>query len=161
MDAYPGKAILLMDVDCIVRGDIAPMAAIEGDAAMRLLARNTEGFDVSVFVSSRVMAFRPTDGARNLVMEWERFCKTSSKGDENALTWAYLSRSEGAYSQLDRCYAGIEITEASKDCIIVHRAAHNTHMRQDGALQTVGRWLKANERPFRTGRTRRFVKRIG
>ena len=40
MDAYPGKTVILMDVDCLVRGDIEPVTQIGGDVGIVVIARN-------------------------------------------------------------------------------------------------------------------------
>jgi hypothetical protein len=40
MDAYPGKTLVLMDVDCRLRGDIEPVTQIGGDVGIVVIARN-------------------------------------------------------------------------------------------------------------------------
>src|SRR5262245_42692702 len=69
MDAYPGKTIILADVDCVMRGDVAPAAQIDGDVGITVIARNVHNGRkwrhwISTECSSRVVVFRPTGGAR-------------------------------------------------------------------------------------------------
>ena len=40
MDAYPDKTVVLMDVDCRLRGDIEPVTQIGGDVGIVVIARN-------------------------------------------------------------------------------------------------------------------------
>jgi hypothetical protein len=37
MDRHPDKAIVFLDVDCLVRGDLSPLAAINGDVGRRVV----------------------------------------------------------------------------------------------------------------------------
>jgi hypothetical protein len=156
MDAHRGKTLILMDVDCIVRAGIAEVASIEGDMSAWMRTKSA-GQNVSVFMGSRVMVFRPTEGARALAQEWERRCATIND-DEHALTWAYLTRREVACSHLYRRYSGVEEAASDRSCIIVHRSAHGG--RKDSTSEKVIRWIKLIERPFRTGRSRRRAKRV-
>ena len=75
MDAYPGKTVVLMDVDCRLRGDIEPVTQIDGDVGIVVIARNVRrrrrwAHWLSVECSSRVVVFRPTDGARAFARTW-------------------------------------------------------------------------------------------
>jgi hypothetical protein len=75
MDTYPGKTVVLMDVDCAVRGDIAPVTGIRGDVGIVVIARNVRrkgrwAHWLNVECSSRVVVFRPTDGARTFARTW-------------------------------------------------------------------------------------------
>ncbi len=156
MDAHPGKTLVLMDVDCTVRGDIAPALEKPGDVILWRRARDDKSGDVLVFAGSRVIAFRPTDSARRFALEWQRMCALPSyKNDELSLTWTYLSLPEVACSDLGRRYSGRDIDGNTDGCVIVHSSASYTPPPQVAAMQTVRRYLKMLERPFRTGRTRR------
>jgi hypothetical protein len=69
VDAYPDKTVVLMDVDCRLRGDIEPMTQIGGDVGIVVIARNVRrrrrwAHWLSVECSSRVVVFRQTEGAR-------------------------------------------------------------------------------------------------
>lgn len=75
MDAYPGKTVVLMDVDCRLRGDIEPVTQIGGDVGIVVIARNVRrrrrwAHWLSVECSSRVVVLRPTEGARAFARTW-------------------------------------------------------------------------------------------
>lgn len=170
MDRYPGKSLALMDVDCIVRGDVSPALDIDGDVGVSIKARQTRKGKawqkrIVVVASSRVVVFRPTAGARAFAEEWRELCKTAHySGDETALTWAYLRRPDVAYSYVPERYKAWEVGGKSMpdDAVIVHRSAHAESARWDTAWDTIKGALKALERPFRTGRTKRDVQaRLG
>src|SRR5688572_28398855 len=64
MDAYPDRTIVLMDVDCAVRGDIAPLTRIEADVGLNMKARQPRTHGrwkrrLTISISSRVVTFRP------------------------------------------------------------------------------------------------------
>jgi hypothetical protein len=165
MQTHPGKTLILMDVDCIVRGDIEPVTRFEGDVGISLKARQKyrkRGGQqpLVVTISSRVVVFKPTPGAWTFVTEWERLCKqTEAIDDETAMAWAYLKKPGVAYAQLDQRYAGQEINVPSltKDVVILHDSAHDPQ----GSL-TIRNMLKAFERRFlRTGRSKARIQRMG
>jgi hypothetical protein len=91
MDAYPGKALILMDVDCTVRGDIAPVTLVAGDVGINVKARQERRFRslgkrITMTASSRVVVFRPTEAARAFAQEWQRLCASAHyAGDETAM----------------------------------------------------------------------------
>ncbi len=93
MDAYPGKTIVLMDLDCVALGDIAPAAQIRGDVGIVVFARNVRRRRrwaqwLSVECSSRVVVFRPTDGARAFAQTWaETIEKSAVNHDEHSMAW--------------------------------------------------------------------------
>jgi hypothetical protein len=155
MDAYPGKTVVLMDTDCIVRGDLAPMAEFAGDVSLTVkvrLMRVVPGFHKRIVfkTSSRVVVFRPTDGARAFAAEWERLCKSATYGgDEPSMAWAYLQRPEVSYHNLDPRYAGDEVGNEVSDAVICHYGAHGRtkSSRLGNALKEIER------RYFRRGRS--------
>jgi hypothetical protein len=163
MDAYPGKTLVLMDVDCIVRGDISPVTDFAGDVGININAiQSTKGKTwrrpVLVAASSRVVVFRPTEQARALAQEWEGLCKTltgktHNSGDETALMWAYLRRPDVRFSYVDRRYSGCEIgRQLVADAVVCHDSAHE---KQRPVAVGIKSALKAIERRFfRTGRTK-------
>jgi hypothetical protein len=149
MDAYPGKTLVLMDVDCIVKGDISPVTNIDGAVGINIKARQVRRWGrlqrrLAVAASSRVAVFRPTLGARAFAEEWERQCRRAHYGgDETSMAWAYLIRSDVSYSFLDPLYAGREIAGAlvTGENVIVHDSAH-----QKAAPWTLREALKGIER---------------
>jgi hypothetical protein len=152
MDAYPGKTVVLMDVDCRISGDIAPVTDIAGDVSLTLNARPVRLLwpphkRIAVKAISRVVVFRPTEAARAFTSEWARLCEsTHYEGDEAALRAAFLTCPGVAFSHLDPRYAGLG--EAT-DAIVHHESAHAVRR-----LPTLGEMLRSIERQFRSGRTR-------
>jgi hypothetical protein len=169
MESYPNPSLILMDVDCTVRGDIAPALNIAGDVGLVLKAQQTRrGWiwlkRVSVLATSRVVVFRPTDGARRFAEEWREQCKTAHyPGDETAMTWAFLRRPDVAYSHLDDRYRAWEMGARSMpiDALIVHQSAHEKAWASP--IAAAKGFAKAIERRyFRGGRTTRKVReRLG
>lgn len=160
IDIYPSKALILMDVDCSVSGDISPAIRIPGDVGFTMHARRVRllwpmNKRITIGASSRVVVFRPTEGARAFAAEWQRQCAKPEMGagaDEDAMAAAYLVQRPGiAYSYLDSRYSGL----ATSNAVICHDSAHE-RMPKRGIKET----LKAVEKLFRTGRTK-SAKQLG
>ena len=158
MDLYPGKTLVLMDVDCIVRGDIAPVTQIRGDVGVTVIARNTRkgrrwSHSLLVEASSRVVVFRPTAGARAFAQAWaDEIERSTIRQDENSMAWAYLSSPGVRFDYIDQAYSGREAGTVP-DAVIVHNSAHDELRRP--ARGPFKQALRAFERRFlRSGRTR-------
>ena len=158
MDRYPDQTIILADVDCVIRGDIAPAAQIRGDVGVTVIARNTRkgrrwSHSLLVELSSRVVIFRPTDGARAFAQAWaDEIERSTIRHDENSMAWAYLSSPGVRFDYIDQAYSGRE-TGTVPDAVIVHDSAHDEQRR--AARGRFKQALRAFERRFlRTGRTR-------
>jgi hypothetical protein len=166
MQRHPGKTLVLMDVDCIVAGNIEPVMNIEGDVGLSVKARQKHRKrggqqPIVLMISSRVVVFRPTPKAWEFVVEWERLCQeTRAIDDETALGWAYIRKPLVATQQLDQRYVGLEIGALGTPpgVVIWHESAHDPQKRS--AWRNV---LKNLERRYlRTGRTRAMgLQRIG
>lgn len=149
MDAYPGKSLVLMDVDCRVKGDIAPLTVIQGDVGLSLKARRAWVIwppqrQMVVRAGSQVIVFRSTVGARSFAQEWQRLCSGGEySNDETAMTQAHLlQRSGTTYSYLDRALQRV----------IQHDSAHDKQRRS----RTIRGWLRALDHSyFRPRRHRR------
>jgi hypothetical protein len=171
LDAYPGKTLVLMDVDCIVKGDIAPVTDVAGDVGITVIAQNVKGSPgrglrrgrdaewrhwIGVECSSRVVVFRPTAGARVFAQKWADQVKHSDgiSHDEHAMVWAFLEcQSAGVdFRYIDRRFSGREIT-VLPDAVIGHDSAHNKQ--RTGRRGRLRKALREVERRwFRSGRTR-------
>ena len=159
MDLYPGRTIVLMDVDCIVRENIAPIADIDGDIGITVLAHNVRSgkFNrqcVNIDCSSRVVVFKPNERARAFAEVWQRRVEQADLvNDEHAMVWAYLSSPSVEFAYIDQAYSGREVGQVP-DAVICHDSAHDRQMK---AAKTRGirGWLRAIERRFfRTGRSK-------
>lgn len=162
MSAYPNKTIVLMDVDCLVTGDISPVTQIGladvGISVKVRCPRMSRANRLTFTVGSRVAVFAPTDAARAFAEEWKHQCElTNSKEDEAAMAWAYALRPEISYRQLDQRFAGHEIGVPSRvmGIVVWHDAAHGKLK-----LTSAKGLLKAIERRFfRTGGTKEAMVR--
>jgi hypothetical protein len=159
MDAHPGKTVVLMDVDCIVRGDIAPVANLAGDVGITVLARNMRKRDtwqhwIAAECSSRVVVFRQTDGARTFARRWaERIERSDLSHDEHSMIWTFLACPDVRFVYIDPAYCGREVSQVP-DGIIVHESAHSAQRKRErGAFRE--RLRELERRFFRTGRTSR------
>ncbi len=172
MKEYPGRTIILMDVDCLVQGSIDPLLdtlrdSPAADVALSVKARQKtrrkHGQQPLVFmISSRVVMFRPTTMAHRFALEWDKLCRSTDMiDDETALAWTYLKCGTVGFAQLDQRYAGLEVGVPTlvENVVVLHDSAHGKHSPQP-------RWrtfLKGIERKyFRTGRTKASMpQRIG
>ncbi len=151
MDRYPGKTVVLMDVDCTVGGDISTLAKSAGDVSLTITSRSARLLwpmhkRIVIKAISRVVVFRPTPAARRFAEEWGRRCEsTHYEGDEAALRAAFLTCPSVAFSHIDRRYSGLTFPDA----VITHDSAH-----EGSRALTLRGVFKSIERPFRTGGTR-------
>jgi hypothetical protein len=158
MDLYPGKTLILADVDCLVRGDLEPATNVRGDVGITVVVRNMRqrrrwAYWLSVECSSRVVVFRPTEGARAFAQAWGDTIERSVVGhDEHAMAWAYLSSPRVRFDYIDQAYSGRE-TGTIPGAIIEHSSAHDEQRR--AARGPFRAALRAFERRFlRRGLTR-------
>jgi hypothetical protein len=166
MDAHPDKTLVLMDVDCIVRGSIEPVTHIDGDVGIVTMGGNLyngkkRDLRVKVWCSSRVVVFRPTAGARTFVERWRHQIETSKlKQGEHSMVWTFLSSQDVRFRYIDETYAGLE-SDQSPDGIIVHESAHRPDRRRESNKGIKG-LFRMIERPFRSGKSeRRKQERVG
>jgi hypothetical protein len=158
LDTYPGATAILMDCDCIVRGDISPVANIAGDVGIVVLARNVRKGRrklqhwLAVETSSRVFVARPTEGARAFLRRWsDQIASSAFDHDEHSQAWAFLASPDVAFSYIPAEFSGREIGQLP-GAIIEHSSAHSRQKAQERspvmeALRSIERrWL-------RTGRT--------
>jgi hypothetical protein len=154
MDAYPGKTVVLMDVDCIVSGDIAQVADIAGDVGITILARNMRKRKmwqhwIAAEASSRVVILRPIEGARTFLRRWADVIESNGLNhDEHSMIWAFLTSPDVRFHYIPLTYSGREVGQVANPVIAHDSAHHKTHGRA-----WFKRLLRAMERPFRTGRT--------
>ena len=158
MDAYPGRTVVLMDVDCLLQGDMEAVTHIRGDVGIVVIARNMRrgkrwAHWLAVECSSRVVVFRSTDKARAFAQTWADTIERSAvKHDEHSMAWAYLSSPSVAFGFIPQEYSGREIG-LLPDAVIVHDSAHDEQRRAArGRLKTALR--KFEQRFLRTGMTR-------
>ena len=168
MGMYPDTTLVLMDLDCIVHGDISPLAAVPGDVGITVIARNIPGrvdrrwrvgedrrwrHQIAVECSSRVVVFRPTSGACGFVLNWrQQVVNSLVNHDEHSMVWAYLHSAGVSFSYIDARFSGREVGQLP-GAIVEHESEHNKlKALTRGGIQGM---LKAFERRYlRTGRTK-------
>ena len=135
LNRYPGKRIVLLDVDCRVFGDLAPLAALPCDVAFFLRSRQRKDRWYSqlrpkanapqTFLQPRsgTMLFAATDAARNLVERWSALSKSARAGqdDESTLAMALGEGTGLALCALETKWAAIGPGVETK---ILHTSAH-------------------------------------
>jgi hypothetical protein len=87
LDKYPGKTLILSDVDAEATGDLAPLAALDCDVALRLQCKRLRGRNMLV-ARSGTMVLKTS--AQPLIEAWARHCTRARFGDtdESALNAA-------------------------------------------------------------------------
>ena len=82
MDRHPDEVIVWLDVDCIVHGDLSPLADIRGDVAFRMHSKFRRHHKGARFrAQSGTMVFRPTAEARQFVEHWKRESERAPYGE--------------------------------------------------------------------------------
>lgn len=132
MRDFPGQKIVLMDVDCIIKGHL-PAAAFDqpGDVSYYTCLKRAKR-RTTVYPSDRVVVFQPTAGAMRLVDLWEERCRAADRGEtghnessETCLLWAITKAVGTSFSQLPVAYSGREFDIAPANALIVHKSQHD------------------------------------
>ena len=81
MDRHPDEVIVWLDVDCIVHGDLSPLADIRGDVAFRMHSKFRRHHKGARFrAQSETMVFSPTLEARQFAECWKRHLRVRPMG---------------------------------------------------------------------------------
>lgn len=133
MELYPDKQIILLDVDCSVRGPIASMTHFNGDVS---------GYPSHVFksrpwplrgrfklhISSRSLALKPTDRTKTFLATWRDECRDPTgkyrrSGCEMAMLTALTKTTGLAFCPMDIRFSGRETNSTLPDAVITHSSA--------------------------------------
>lgn len=133
MRLYPSCSIILLDVDCLVRGELRPMIDFAGDISAYPTLRFTRHpwplrRRTILHISSRTMVFKPTDRTRAFLDTWREECMDRDglyrrSGCELALRMALMRATGLAFCPMDVRYSGREVGKAPADAVIVHSSA--------------------------------------
>lgn len=134
MDLYPQSHIILLDVDCSVRGSLRPLIEFSGDLSARPKLRLTNHIwpfrkKTVLQISSRSMVFKPNDRVRTFLGDWRDELRTATYhqgGCEMALRFVIMRSVGLAFSPMDLRYSGLETDKAAPDSIVVH-SSHSRH----------------------------------
>jgi hypothetical protein len=89
MDRYPEKTLILLDVDCIVTGDLSALIGLPCDIALYLHSQKKRR-RINLVPATGHTVLNPTAKTRELVEAWERVSRNAEFGmqDQEALTFA-------------------------------------------------------------------------
>jgi hypothetical protein len=125
---YPDLSIVLMDVDCRVRGDISSIDQCAGDIAMPF-GRKPMKNGTALKPGTRVLLVKPTVGADRALQMWGEKCRLNITPVENDEIRLQMAIEEGSgqfcLSTLPRVFQGYEIRKARPDDLIVHDSARD------------------------------------
>lgn len=159
MDTYPSKTLVLMDVDCVVRGDISSMVDIRSDVGITLYVGDVPmqkdlKWKLEIGFSSRVIVLRPTDGTRMFLRAWIDAIGCGHNEENSAARAVLASLGATSFSYVDDKYSGRE-TGQIDGAVIEHNSIHD-EARRRASHGPIKKWLRNFERRyFRTGRTQR------
>jgi hypothetical protein len=133
MGIYPSADIVLLDVDCSVRGSLEPMLDFEGDVSAYPTLRLARPWlsirkRTILHITSRSMVFKPNARVKKFVAAWREECKDPhglyrQSGCEMAMRFALLRSVGLAFCPMDVRYSGRELAKAPADAVIVHDSA--------------------------------------
>jgi hypothetical protein len=124
MNRWPDRTIILLDVDCVVRRSLEPLAEIAGDVGLHVMPFRSKRASVHMAVRSGTMVIRPTERARAFVDEW---CHLSEHAPTGAVDQHTLAQALARIPMLGVVHIGNEwcATEADRvpDPAILHGTA--------------------------------------
>jgi hypothetical protein len=124
MARYPGKTLVLLDVDCTVRRPLEPLVeTLKGDVAAFVRAKPTgRGKErARIKILSGTMVFRPTAGAQSFVRAWSaalRECDAADV-DQTALMIALGRATDFTFQPLGAEWCALDAA-AHPDPAILH-----------------------------------------
>jgi hypothetical protein len=95
LDRHPGKVLILSDVDAQATGDLAQLAALDCDVAIRMQAKRLRG-RYMIVPRSGTMVLKPRPKTVALIEAWRLACENAPYGDtDESCLGAALSCIEG------------------------------------------------------------------
>lgn len=126
MDDYPDRVIVLMDIDCILSGDITQMVMdIRADTGIYISAWSEHRAYPLTMASSRMIVFRPTPGARRLAEAWDAECTSGRARNDEASLMHAISKTMGFTIETIPLVAEVgSDTVEPKSSLVAHVSAH-------------------------------------
>jgi hypothetical protein len=81
MARHPSKTVIFMDVDYTAVGDLAPLAQMRGDIAVKMGAKRRANGSTRITMGDQVMVIKPNMAARHFVETWLRAIDEARRGD--------------------------------------------------------------------------------
>jgi hypothetical protein len=128
MDHYPQSSIILLDVDCSVRGSLLPTLDFTGDISARSKLRLSNHVwpfrkKTILHISSRSMVMKPNERVRKFLADWRDELRTATYyqgGCEMAMRFVIMRSTGLAFCPMDAKYSGLEVDQATADAVVVH-----------------------------------------
>ena len=125
---HPNKVLILMDVDCRVRGDISAILEVTGDIAVPM-GRKPMKNGTALKPGTRVLLVRPTAQTDIFLTVWEDMCRLDlhQVGNDEIRLQMAIEDSAGrfAITTLPHHFTGREIRKATQIDIIIHDSARD------------------------------------
>lgn len=139
MAEYPGRPVILMDIDCSVHGDLSPLIVGDFDVSFTIVPRDPPK---KVICSSHVVVCHPTDNTARFLSAWKSRCDAAiekisrmrvsrhrlfarnliKENDERLLMHALADVPELHLKLLPGEYSG---TVAKPDALVTHESARD------------------------------------
>lgn len=152
MDLHPGKTLVLLDVDCLVKRSPAELvASTRGDisAYIRSKPKGRAKDRARLKVMSGTMVFRPTPAARRFVEVWQQAgleCEAYDV-DQTSLMIALATTPEFTFQPLDVAWCDFE--GAHPDPAIVHDNAGRSSAKAGWLQRGVAKVARSIAAPLR------------
>jgi hypothetical protein len=128
MDCHPDKVIVWLDVDCVVYGDLSPLAKTRADAAFRMHSKFRRHHNGTRFrAQSGTMVFAPTPEARQFVENWKIASEQAPYGeiDQSSQVVAMAMSIGTTFAPLPLIYC-VNPDEWFQDGVVQHSSARAT-----------------------------------
>lgn len=123
---HPGKALIMIDVDCSVREPLTELATkTQGDIAVYMMAARSQRATVRIQMRSGTIVVRPTARAEAFVENWVRISSGAPRGtiDQHTLPQAIAATPGLSVEQLDVRYCATEGDDVGAPAILHTRAS--------------------------------------
>ena len=127
LNRHPDRAIIWLDVDCTVRGDLSPLAILRGDICLPFAIKSRRGRAVNLRAHSGTMVIKPNELAKGFIKTWAEHSSQMPFGDDDeaALALTIAQCPDVAITNLDRKWFGTG-GEQSRHIIVHDYASRET-----------------------------------
>jgi hypothetical protein len=145
MDLHPDRVIVWLDVDCVVYGDLSPLAETRADVSFRMHGKVRSRKGATFRAQSGTMVLAPTAEARQFVVNWKIASEQAPCGeiDQGGNQIAAMAKSIGTtFTPLPLIYCE-NPDEYFMEAVVRHSSARATLRlpRTRGILRFLGRIL--------------------
>jgi hypothetical protein len=140
MGRSPDRVVIFIDVDCIVQGDLSPLADLHGDVALNIAVQRKRGRGIWMRARAGTLVVKPNSRARRFVELWRDHCASAEYGDddETALSRTIIEVSDVTIQQLDRKWRSLAGYERPED-VIIHDSASRGMAKIRGIVRLISR----------------------